>query len=198
MTRFRNHSNPLSFKHQWEKMKLEQYFKKKQVLELEIGFGRGKFIEDRAQKNPKKNIIGIELRKSITDEVKHRIGDKFQNLILLHGNGVTFLNEALPDKSLSRVFLFHPDPWFKNKHHKRRLIGPLFLSSIKKKLKEDGLICYATDVESLWIHQKEKLVNADFEEIKDKKFWEEDFLSHWASFSKKEKRKQFYASFRAQ
>ena len=196
MTRFRNHSNPLSFNQKWEKIKLSEIFSKNQTLELEIGFGRGIFIENRAKTNPDINLIGIELRKSITDEVKKRINNKYENLYLLHGNGVTFLNEALPDNCLSRVFLFHPDPWFKKKHHKRRIVGPLFLDSIKKKLKSNGMISFATDVESLWLDQKDKLLNENFREVDDHKFWKEDFRSHWSVFSKKEKRQHFFSSFK--
>ena len=80
-------------------------------------------------------MIGVEVRKSIVRDVEAKINaDQLNNVALFHGNGELFLADAVPDASLKHIFVFHPDPWFKKRHHKRRVINPNFLSLVEKKV----------------------------------------------------------------
>jgi tRNA (guanine-N7-)-methyltransferase len=55
------------------------------------------------------------------------------------------LNNFIPDNSLDAVHLYFPDPWPKNRQHKRRIVQPEFVELISSKLKPDGYIHIATD-----------------------------------------------------
>jgi tRNA (guanine-N7-)-methyltransferase len=55
------------------------------------------------------------------------------------------ITDCLPDNSLDRVLLFFPDPWHKQRHHKRRLVQPPFIAAVAARLKPGGILHMATD-----------------------------------------------------
>eukprot|EP01047_Picozoa_sp_COSAG01_P009642 COSAG01_NODE_398_length_17547_cov_206.793501_16_plen_201_part_00 len=197
MSRIRNHSNPLSFIEAWKPFKQTDYFADAKLpMDFEIGFGRGVFIRNRAESCPDRNIIGLEVRKGIVSELEASLDRSYTNLVLIQGNAVTFMRDALPDLSVDKLFIFHPDPWFKNRHHKRRIIGPIFCAAARKKLKTTGRIYFASDVKELWEDQKNFLIANGFEEIQDPLFWESYYQTHWAKFSKIVKRESYMSVFK--
>ena len=91
MPRIRNHTNPLCFSEKWDPINLELLFEKKQELNIELGFGRGKFIKRWAKKNPNTNILGIEVRKQMVKELREKHKHKTKNLKAIHGNGIKII-----------------------------------------------------------------------------------------------------------
>ena len=92
--------------------------------------------------------------------------------------------------------MFHPDPWFKKRHHKRRVIRHQFLDICANKLKQTGKIHISTDVESLWNDMNESIaLDQRFTLIKDDPFWTTTYTSHWDQFSIREKRSRFCGTF---
>ena len=88
-----------------------------------------------------RNIIGVDVRKQIVEVLNERLEKLgFENTCILHTRGEICLEDCLEDQSLERVFVFHPDPWFKKKHHKRRVVNPSFLDLVAKKMVPGGLI----------------------------------------------------------
>jgi tRNA (guanine-N7-)-methyltransferase len=65
--------------------------------------------------------------------------------IRLHRGDALDVLERLPDASLDRVFLLHPDPWPKARHAKRRFINPGPLDQLARVLKPGGLLRIGTD-----------------------------------------------------
>ena len=86
------------------------------------------------------------------------------------------------------MFIFHPDPWLKKGHHKRRFVRPDNLNLIIKKLSPGGKIYVSTDVESLWESMTETLEESSLKEVEDTHFWDEVYTSHWDKFSIEDKR----------
>ena len=127
MARVRNHTNPFNYHETMEPIDFKSIFKDfNGKLELEIGFGRGVFLREYATRYPNRHIIGIDVRKQIADILKERTPkEAYPNLYICHGSGQRLIEDTIPDGSLERVFIFHPDPWFKAKHHKRRIINYL-------------------------------------------------------------------------
>ena len=190
-TRVRTHVNPLTFIYPLEEIELDSYFESNtHEYEIEIGFGRGIFIEHYATQNPNKNIIGVEVRKPLVEELNKRCKEKkISNILAIHGSDKQLFKNIIKDNSITKCFIFHPDPWLKNRHHKRRIINQEFLSTVYKKLKSNGKLYISTDVESLFEDMCTKIENSKlFKKATDTHFWENNYSTHWDKFSKKENR----------
>jgi tRNA (guanine-N7-)-methyltransferase len=165
-------------------------------LDFEVGFGRGIFLRHWAKSFPERNIIGVEIRKGIVTVLNERIQkEAIKNTHLIHGNAEIALEDTLPDRSLDNIFVFHPDPWFKKRHHKRRVIRPQFLSIAEKKLKPGGKLYISTDVTPLWEGMMESLSESSFKDVKDDYFWTDIYTSHWHLYREEEKRDFNFGTF---
>jgi len=114
-------------------------------LEFEIGFGAGEHLAAQAEARPDRGFIGCEpFLNGVVGALGH-IRDRGLNNVRLHmGDALTVL-ERLPDDSLDRVYLLHPDPWPKARHAKRRMVNPGPLDLIAAKLKPGGEFRLGTD-----------------------------------------------------
>ena len=114
-------------------------------LELEIGFGAGEHLAAQAQARPDCGFIGCEpFLNGVVGALNHIRDGGLANVRLHMGDALEVI-ERLPDASLERVYLLHPDPWPKARHAKRRMVnhGPLDL--IAAKLKPGGEFRLGTD-----------------------------------------------------
>lgn len=104
-------------------------------LQVEIGFGAGEHLAGQAEAAPGTGFIGCEpFLNGVVGALGH-IRDRALDNIRLHMGDALDVIERLPDASLSRVYLLHPDPWPKARHAKRRMVnhGPLDLIAAKLK-----------------------------------------------------------------
>nr|WP_269141264.1 tRNA (guanine(46)-N(7))-methyltransferase TrmB [Sphingomonas sp. IC-56] len=104
-------------------------------LEFEIGFGGGEHLAGQAAMRPDHGLIGCEpFLNGVVGALNHIRDDSLTNVRLHMGDALEVL-ERLPDASLTRVYLLHPDPWRKARHAKRRMMnhGPLDLIASKLK-----------------------------------------------------------------
>ena len=125
---------------------------------LEVGFGNGDSLLEMAIQQPKQNFLGIEVYEAgigrlINEANKHQLS----NLKIINEDAVEVLQNHIPDDSLLKFQLFFPDPWYKKRHHKRRIIKTSFLDILTKKLKTDGIVHIATDWEDYAEHIMETL-----------------------------------------
>jgi tRNA (guanine-N7-)-methyltransferase len=116
---------------------------------LEIGFGAGEHLLWQAERNPNAGIIGAEPYISGMAKLLSKLADAgggvaCTNIRLYSGSAHDIL-AALPDASLSRVFILFPDPWPKKRHHKRRFIQMESLSELARKMKAGAELRFATD-----------------------------------------------------
>lgn len=114
-------------------------------LHFEIGFGAGEHLAGQAMANPGTGFIGCEpFLNGVVGALNHIRDGDLGNVRLHMGDALTVL-ERLPDASLERLYLLHPDPWRKARHAKRRMVnhGPLDL--IHAKLKPGGEFRLGTD-----------------------------------------------------
>lgn len=116
---------------------------------LEIGFGMGKSLVEMAKNAPQLNFIGIEVHKPgvgacIALAKEHEVS----NLKVYEHDAIEILADCIPEKCLTTVQLFFPDPWHKKKHHKRRIVSAEFVETIRQKLKIGGVFHMATDWEN--------------------------------------------------
>jgi tRNA (guanine-N7-)-methyltransferase len=131
VVRVRQHVNPLSQKYQqptqppnWDKV----YADPTAPLHLDIGCGRGAFLLEMAQRHPDWNFLGLEIREPLV--IQANIGRQETGLTNLHflfcnaNASLALLLASLPPGTLQRVTLQFPDPWFKKRHQKRRVLQP--------------------------------------------------------------------------
>ena len=114
-------------------------------LELEIGFGGGEHLAAQAAARPGTGFIGCEPFLNGVVQALGHLRDRALTNVRLHMGDALEVIERLPDASLDRVYLLHPDPWPKARHAKRRMAnhGPLDL--IVAKLKPGGEFRLGTD-----------------------------------------------------
>jgi tRNA (guanine-N7-)-methyltransferase len=114
-------------------------------LEVEIGFGGGEHLAAQAAMRPGHGFIGCEpFLNGVVSALNHIEGGGLDNVRLHMGNAISVL-ERLPEASLDRVYLLHPDPWPKARHAKRRFMNPGPIALIASRLKPGGLFRFGTD-----------------------------------------------------
>ena len=122
-------------------------------LHLDIGCARGRFLLKMAQIVPRQNFLGVEIREPLVEEA-NRLG-KEKNLANLHYefcNAMIALDkllENLPPNILQTVTIQFPDPWFKRKHAKRRMVNAELVETVVRQLAVSGKIFVQTDIEFL-------------------------------------------------
>ncbi len=117
-------------------------------LELEIGFGRGRFLLERAVAAPGSRIVGIEIKTKwghLVEERRKKLG--LASVVAFAGDAREILARAGPDGGLARVFIHFPDPWWKKRHAKRRVVDEGFLDQLARLLRKGGELFVQTDVE---------------------------------------------------
>ncbi len=122
-------------------------------LHLDIGCARGRFLLKMAQTEPHQNFLGVEIRRPLVEEA-NRIAEE-NNLDNLHyefcnaSYSLDKLLEQIPANLLQTVTIQFPDPWYKKKHAKRRMVKDNLVETIVEHLKVSGKIFIQTDVDFL-------------------------------------------------
>ena len=117
-------------------------------IELEIGFGRGMFLIQRASRVPEHLVLGLEVKKKwayLVDQRCRKLG--LSGARPFFGDAREVLPRLQLDQQVARVFMHFPDPWWKKRHGKRRLTGGELLDDIARLLRPHGEFFVQTDVE---------------------------------------------------
>ena len=190
--RARTHANPFSFREALAPIDLSTAFESPSpVVDLEIGTGTGLFLRHYASRFPDRNIIGVEVRKKMADLVADRVAsDGLKNAKMVYGTAEKLLDEALIGQVIDRVFVFHPDPWFKKRHHNRRVIRRQFLDQLSAKMVGGGQLYISTDVTELWEAMVDTLSEASWVPVQDPDFWDTLYTTHWKLYTESDARPQ--------
>lgn len=124
---------------------VQSRFARRAPLVLEIGFGSGEATLWRAQQDPGRNFLGIEVHRPGVGGLMlraHQAG--LDNLRVACTDAVEFV-EAMPAQGLDTAIIEFPDPWPKKRHHKRRLVQPAFIAMLVERLAVGGSLMLATD-----------------------------------------------------
>ncbi|XP_071725030.1 tRNA (guanine-N(7)-)-methyltransferase [Rutidosis leptorrhynchoides] len=171
--RARAHSNPLSDAHfpvpiSPSHFELSSYYPqiflspghadgKKKIQFADIGCGFGGLLIGLSTIFPETLMIGMEIRDKVTEYVKERIialratnnnGD-YQNISVVRTNSMKYIPNYFEKGQLTKMFFLFPDPRFKEKNHRRRVISPHLLDEYAYVLGVGGIIYTITDVEEL-------------------------------------------------
>jgi tRNA (guanine-N7-)-methyltransferase len=113
---------------------------------LEIGFGNGETLVEQAAAAPTSGFLGIEVHEPGIGHCMLRAdGAGVENLRVMNHDAIEVLTHQVPAGSLARLNLYFPDPWPKKRHHKRRIVAPLFLELVADRLVAGGALHVATD-----------------------------------------------------
>ena len=131
----RQHVNPLSKNfNEIENIPplMKMFGDSKLNLHLDVGCAAGEFLFDLALVNTSWNYLGIEIREKLVKNAKLKVKERgVKNLYFVLGNANNILNDVQSKfiiKNLKSLSFNFPDPWFKKKHYKRRVIQPDFIN----------------------------------------------------------------------
>ena len=174
----RQHVNPLSKNfNEFERIPslIEMFGDPKLNLHLDIGCAAGEFLFDLALLNTSWNYLGIEIREKLVKTAKLKVQEReIKNLHFVFGNANNILNDVQNQfifKNLKSISFNFPDPWFKKRHYKRRVIQPDFINMLSNSLKKESLIFIKTDVKDLFDYMDCTISNnSNFKKIDKKDF----------------------------
>lgn len=134
---------------------------------MEIGFGNGEATWRMAQAEPAENYLGVEVHRPGVGRLLLKIEEHgLENVRIACDDAVEFLRERIPQESLSGVRIYFPDPWPKKRHHKRRMIQPMFMALLVSRMKPGAVLHLATDWEPYAEHMLEVMQAApEFENL---------------------------------
>ncbi|WP_163581675.1 tRNA (guanosine(46)-N7)-methyltransferase TrmB [Gracilibacillus saliphilus] len=136
---------PAEYKGKWR-----QEISEGKPLHLEIGTGKGQFIEGMAGQYPDIHFIGIEIVKSIIVSAVEKVKDAERANVTLINENAQDLSDLFEDNEIDQMYLNFSDPWPKNRHEKRRLTYHTFLEQYQRILKPNGELVLKTDNRGLF------------------------------------------------
>lgn len=117
-------------------------------FEIEVGSGKGQFLLTQATARPAVYFLGCEIAKKYARYSAYRFAKaELNNVRMVRGDAQVLFEKFLPDQVVSAVHVYFPDPWWKAKHRKRRIVAPAFLLQVSRVLKPGGTFHFWTDVE---------------------------------------------------
>ena len=153
----RQHVNPLSRNfNEIERIPplIQMFADPKLNLHLDVGCAAGEFLFDLALTNTNWNYLGIEIREKLVKNAKQRLREQeIKNLYFVFGNANNIFNDVQCKfiiKNVKSISFYFPDPWFKKRHNKRRVIQPELINILSNSLKIGTLIFIKTDVKELF------------------------------------------------
>ena len=123
-------------------------FAREAPLEVEVGSGKGLFMRTAAEARPDVDFLGIELASKYAAFAAAALAKRrLTNGKMVAGDGLRIFAELLPADSLQAVHVYFPDPWWKLRHKKRRVLTEPFLRDVHRVLQPGSSLHFWTDVE---------------------------------------------------
>ncbi|HYV35089.1 MAG TPA: tRNA (guanosine(46)-N7)-methyltransferase TrmB [Gemmataceae bacterium] len=120
-------------------------------VEIEVGFGKGLFLLTASQQRPEVNFFGIEIERKYQLFTANRVAKRnLRNVRLASTDARALLRDRVPARSVQAVHVYFPDPWWKTRHHKRRLFTREFAGACAQVLRDGGRLEVLTDVEDYY------------------------------------------------
>lgn len=121
-------------------------------VELEVGSGKGLFLSTAAAAAPGRNFLGIEIAAGYARLIAGKLAAaKLPNARIIQGDAGVLVGALLPDACLAGMHVYFPDPWWKARHRKRRVLSEPFLLQAGRTLAPGAVLHVWTDVEEYFL-----------------------------------------------
>jgi tRNA (guanine-N7-)-methyltransferase len=118
---------------------------------VEVGSGKGLFLRSAAAAYPDVHFLGIEIAKKYAHFAAANLVKRgLTNAVMVAGDAIRIFAELLPSDSLAAVHVYFPDPWWKARHKKRRVMRESFVRDIERTLLPGGSLHFWSDVEEYY------------------------------------------------
>jgi tRNA (guanine-N7-)-methyltransferase len=115
-------------------------------IDVEIGCAEAQFLFELAEKDPSRLYVGLEIREELVDWVNREAAKRQTPVHAVFCQAQLHMPRILGDASVDRVFLNFPDPWFKVRHRKRRMIDRVLAEQVHRVVKPGGAVLIQSDV----------------------------------------------------
>lgn len=130
---------------------------------LEIGIGEGDFLVEYANLHPDTLCIGAELKGDrVYKSMQKQQATTCENILYYHGN-ILALEKEMFQSCFDLIWINFPDPWPKDRHARRRLSAPGFLTIYQAILKPHGFVNFRTDSDMLYAFTQEQVATSSFD-----------------------------------
>ena len=135
-------------------------FARRAPLQVEVGSGKGLFLRNASDAMPDVNFLGIEIAAKYARFAAAMLAKRnLHNALVIQADALRIFKELLPDASIQAVHVYFPDPWWKKRHKKRRVMRESFLRDVERTLSSGGTLHFWTDVEE-YFHTTLELIAA--------------------------------------
>jgi tRNA (guanine-N7-)-methyltransferase len=126
----------------------QSLFPRQAPIEMEVGSGKGLFLSTAAAARPDLNFLGVEISGGYARLCGGKLAaQRAANARIVHGDATYLARSLLPDACLAAIHVYFPDPWWKARHRKRRVLSDAFLIHAGRVLIPGGQLHIWTDVE---------------------------------------------------
>lgn len=147
--RIRKHANPFTVSTRVGRLDRRALFGREGPLEVDVGCGAGDFLLQRAAAHPELDFVGFEIRKPLVESANRRAERAgLRNVTFLYANAHDNADFAEPGV-VQRFCVQFPDPCFKKRHWKRRIVQPSFVRAMAERLPMGGEVFAQSDVRAL-------------------------------------------------
>jgi tRNA (guanine-N7-)-methyltransferase len=142
--RIRQHVNPLHI--QFSEFRGAVPAAEGRPIEVEIGCAEAQFLFELAAKDPTRLYLGLEIREDLVDWVNREAAKRQTPVHAVFCQAQLHMPNILADASVERVYLNFPDPWFKVRHRKRRMIDRVLAEQVHRVVRPGGEVLIQSDV----------------------------------------------------
>jgi tRNA (guanine-N7-)-methyltransferase len=116
-------------------------------VEVEVGAGGGAFLLQASADHPERNYFGIEHARSRVRLLEEKLeASPRSNVVVIGADAAFVVRRLIPPQSIAVFHIYFPDPWWKRRHHRRRLFTEGFVHDLARALAPGGELRAATDV----------------------------------------------------
>jgi tRNA (guanine-N7-)-methyltransferase len=123
------------------------FFPRSARLEVEIGSGKGLFLATASGRFPDRNFLGCEISRKYARFAAAKLARAGrENAVMVHGDALRLFHTTLATGCAAAVHVYFPDPWWKKRHRKRRVMTETFVADIARVLQGGGRLHFWSDV----------------------------------------------------